>query len=92
MREWNVTLADGAPAAVVEYSAGQLSLICAAAYPPGKPISLRGPCDGSELELHGKSAGSKLRSDARFDVKLRLVSLRRTDRQRLETLFPGTQP
>jgi hypothetical protein len=92
MAEWNVTLFDGAPATVVEYAASQLAMICSAAYLPGKPITLRGQCEGTELALHGKSAGSKLRTDGRYDVKLRLVSLRRGDRERLQALFSAAQP
>jgi hypothetical protein len=37
--------------------------------------------------LLGKSAGSKRREDQRFDVRVRLHSLRREDRLRLEGLF-----
>ena len=44
------------------------------------------------LDLQGKSAGSKLRSDGRYDVTLRLVSLRREQRIALEQTFANPKP
>jgi len=47
---------------------------------PGTPVAVR----VGDLDLRGKSLGSKRRPDGRFDVRLRLVSLRREDRAKLE--------
>jgi hypothetical protein len=87
MPELNVTLADGAHALAVNYRPNTLSLVCAGAYPPGKPLALRAELGDAALDLQGKSAGSKLRGDGRYDVTLRLVSLRREQRIALEQAF-----
>jgi hypothetical protein len=90
MQERRVTFPDGAPALAVGYADNVLHLICEAAFPPGKPLSLQLQLDGQALALQGKSAGSKRRADQRYDVKLRLFSLRRDERGRLEQAFPAT--
>jgi len=87
MPELNVTLAQGTHALAVNYRANTLYLVCAGAYPPGKPLTLRAELGAESLDLQGKSAGSKLRSDGRYDVTLRLVSLRREQRIALEHTF-----
>lgn len=57
-------------------------------YAPGAPIALAvalraAAADTRELVLRAKTIGSKRRDDGRFDVRVRLVSLRREDRARL---------
>jgi hypothetical protein len=86
-REYAASFADGAQVLVTSYEAGVLGLVCDRAHPPGRPLELRVPVGDAPLVLLGKSAGSKRREDQRFDVRLRLHSLRREDRARLETLF-----
>jgi hypothetical protein len=87
-REYAARIADGAQVQVVGYAAGMLSLVCDCAHPPGRPLELRVQVGAdAALVLQGKSAGSKRREDQRFDVRLRLHSLRREDRARLEQLF-----
>ena len=92
MPELNVSLGDDTQALAVNYKANTLYLVCARAYPPGKPLALRAELAGGLLDLQGKSAGSKLRSDGRYDVTLRLVSLRREQRIALEQTFPNPSP
>lgn len=81
-------LADGERGRAVAYAEGILHLVSERPHPPGQPLtfSLRLP-DGAELALQGKSANSKLRHDGGFDVRLKLVSLRREQRAALEQLF-----
>jgi hypothetical protein len=92
-----VALPDGALGEAVRFEAEVLHLILPRAFAPGAPLPLRavlgdrgagdpGAGDsgvGEPLELAGKTLGSKRREDGRFDVRARLVSLRRTDRERL---------
>jgi len=87
MPELNVSLHDDPQALAVNYDLHNLYLVCARAYPPGKPLGLRVELAGEFVDLQGKSAGSKLRSDGRYDVTLRLVSLRREQRIGLEQAF-----
>ena len=87
MVEVPVQLEAGDRAVATGYASNLLSLICPCAYPPGKPMALRAEIAGTRLSLEGKSTGSRVREDGRFDVKLRLVSLRREDRALLEQLF-----
>ena len=89
MPELSVSLADDTRALAVNYGPNTLYLVCPRAYPPGKPLCLRAELGGEVLDLQGKSAGSKLRSDGRYDVTLRLVSLRRQQRIALEQTFPN---
>jgi hypothetical protein len=85
-----VTFSDGAHGFACNYDGAVLALICERAHPPGRPLELSLCIEGIELPLtlRGKSAGSKRRDDQRFDVRLRLHSLRREDRAQLEQLFP----
>ena len=50
---------------------------------PGRPITL----ELGELSLDAKSRGTKKRDDGRFDLKARLVGLRRDERERLQALI-----
>jgi hypothetical protein len=66
----------------------QFALISAKAYAPGQPIVLTvelvPPCT---LEL--KSLGSKKRSDDRFDVKARAMTLAKPTRDRIVEALDG---
>ena len=79
-----VSFADGAHAEVATYALGVLHLVCDRAYPPGQPLAFTLSLGESQLDLQGKSAGSKRRPDQRFDVRIRLSSLRREARSQLE--------
>lgn len=46
---------------------------------PGTPITL----EIGELSIEGKSRGTKKRADGRFDMKARLIGLRREQREQL---------
>lgn len=74
-------LVEGAPAAWGGYNKQVLTLICPAPYAPGQPM--RFSVDGVALE--GKSLGSKRQPDGRFEVRLRLVNLRKEHREMLES-------
>lgn len=72
---------DGAPAALVAFDGHVLRVVSPRAYAPGAPVSLatRMP-DGSEHGLEGRTIGSRRQADGRFEVRLRLVNLRRATR------------
>ncbi len=50
---------------------------------PGTPITL----ELGGLALEAKSRGTKKRADGRFDLKARLVGLRREQREQLQALL-----
>jgi hypothetical protein len=82
-----VRLDDGSAARAVALSGEVLLLHAERPYPPGKPVAFQLlPGEGEALELQGKSAGSKRREDGRFEVRIKLLSLRREQRARLLTL------
>lgn len=56
-----------------------LDAIADAPCAPGTPITL----EIGELRLEAKSRGTKRRDDGRFDLSVRLVGLRRGERERL---------
>jgi hypothetical protein len=81
------TLADGAVITVLAFDGALLHFVGERAHPPGRPLEVRLTLEGAPLVLQGKAVGSKLRDDERFDVRLRLHSLRREARALLEQHF-----
>jgi hypothetical protein len=63
-----------------------LHVVLPRAFAPGAPFRMRVLLADGPVDVDGKTIGSKRREDGRFDVRARLVSLRRTDRERLAAL------
>jgi hypothetical protein len=59
------------------------------AFAPGAPVRLRATLDGEERPIEGRCLGSRRRDDGRFEVRLRLINLRRADRVALERAVQG---
>jgi hypothetical protein len=80
-------LADGRDGRALRYAQGVLECVCGFALAPGQPFAAA--CDAGDgvVELRGKAASSKRRDDGSFDVRVRLHSLRKEDRQWLEQTF-----
>jgi len=87
-----VDFADGVQALAAAFQLGILHLICDRAHPPGRPLAFSISLGDAKLGLTGKSAGSKRRVDDRFDVRVRLSSLRREQRTELERAFAPPVP
>jgi hypothetical protein len=81
------TLADGSRVTVLAFDGAVLRFVGERAHPPGRPLELSIELGDETLAVQGKAVGSKLRDDARFDVRLRLNSLRREARALLERHF-----
>lgn len=81
------TLADGKQAELVSLEGELLGLTAPRAFAPGQPVELTARLDTGQLRLAGKTLGSKRREDGRFDVRLRLVNLRKSDRETLQSLL-----
>lgn len=56
-------------------------------FPAGQPMPLALIAESGSVDLQGKSLGSKRRSDGRFVVRVRLINLRRSERELLQALF-----
>ena len=72
---------------VLGYDHPVLRFVSPIAFSPGKPMTFRLVSAHGELDMQGKSIGSKRRTDNRFDVRVRVVNLRRTERELLESLL-----
>lgn len=72
-----------------------LRCVVSRAFAPGAPIALRigltVEAEPEEVALSGKSTGSKRRADGRFDLVVRLISLRKAHRLALEAALRTTQ-
>ena len=64
-----------------------LSAVSPKAFPPGRPIELLLLPESGELKLSARAIGSKKRDDGSFELRVRLVNLRRQARERLDALF-----
>jgi hypothetical protein len=62
-----------------------LRMVLDRALPPGTPIVVTLARAELELRLQGKTLGSKRLEDGRYEVRVRLVNLRREDRVRLRS-------
>ncbi len=57
------------------------------AFPPGKPLTLELLPGAAPLQLATRVIGSKRRDDGSFELRVRLVNLRKEARARLHELF-----
>lgn len=78
-----VRVAGGGQGEAISFSGEVLHVVLERAFAPGAPLSLELAHATGPLSLSGKTIGSKRREDGRFDVRLRLVSLRREEREKL---------
>ncbi len=73
------SLEDGEAVRLQSFSNNVLAFCGPKAFPPGAPVHLR----WNSHALQGRSIGSKRRDDASFNVRIRMVSLTRTQREQL---------
>jgi hypothetical protein len=64
-----------------------LSLSCNKAFSPGRPICFKLLSDQGELTLQGKTIGSKRQLDDRFEIRVKVINLRRAEKELLLALF-----
>jgi hypothetical protein len=64
-----------------------VALITPNAFAPGQPLTFTLPVEHGGAEIQGKSLGSKRRADGQFDVRVRLINVHRSMRERLVALF-----
>lgn len=80
------TLPDGSPGEAVAFQGETLHAVLPRAFAPGAPVQLALAFPSGSTTVRGKTQHSKRRQDGRFDVHMRVLDLRRDDRQRLESL------
>ena len=82
-----VRLESGDGASVTAFDGNVLTLLSPKAFAPGAPIRFQSI--GAELErgFEGRTIGSKRTDDGAFEVRLRLINLRRADREFLMERF-----
>lgn len=66
-----------------------LEAVLPRAFAPGAPVRFEVQIGGETIPVQGKTIGSKRRDDGRFDVRLRLINLRREHREALRSALPG---
>jgi hypothetical protein len=87
----DVRFGDGSEGRALALEKTVLRAVGDNAYAPGRPLELVLQLDGEAVEVRGKAIGSKKRDDGRFDLRIRLVDLRRDDRGRLEAALGGSR-
>ncbi len=75
----------GGEGELVGYAKNVVELVSPISFAPGQPARF----EVAELSLEGRSLGSRKRDDGRFTVRFRLISLRREERERLESMASG---
>jgi hypothetical protein len=72
---------------VVAFDGSVLALVSSSAFAPGTPLAFTVRSGDEGLELSGKTKSCKRRADGRFDLGLRLVDLRRAQREALQRML-----
>lgn len=78
-----VRLQSGEEALALRYADGTMALRSPKAFAPGSPIHLSFVVGDASRTLEGRTIGSKRLDEAAFEVRLRLVNLRRAEREAL---------
>jgi hypothetical protein len=81
-----ITLDGGGTGALVRVDGEVLHAVLDRPFAPGSPVRMQVDAEGEALPVQGKTIGSKKRDDGRFDVRLRLINLRREHRDKLRAL------
>lgn len=78
-----IELTSGERGDAVRLEGEVLQVVVPKAFAPGAPMTLRVLLEDGVVDLSAKTIGSKRRDEGLFDVRARLVNLRRSDRERL---------
>jgi len=80
-------VSEGDAGEVLGFDGSQLTFLSSKAFAPGQPIQFAIIGEDLVMDLNGKSQGSKRRADEFFEVRIKVINLRRTDREWLLGLF-----
>ena len=78
-----VRLDSGEDADARNFDGVVLTVLSPRAFAPGAPIRFSTTTNGDARNFEGRAIGSKRVDDTHFEVRLRLVNLRRADRELL---------
>jgi hypothetical protein len=84
-----ITLEGGGGGELARVEGEVLHAVLERPFAPGSPVRMRvqvGGGGGEALPIQGKTIRSKKRDDGRFDVRMRLINLRREHREKLQSL------
>jgi hypothetical protein len=79
----NLRLESGQDARGLSFDGTLLKLTSPVAFAPGSPIRFQAIVEAEERSFEGRVLGSKRIDEHGFEVRLRLVNLRRKDRELL---------
>jgi len=80
-----IRLESGEEAEATTFDGALLTLRSPRAFAPGSPIRFAATSEAGDRSLEGRAIGSKRIDDEHFEVRMRLVNLRRQDRALLLT-------
>ncbi len=84
-----VSFGDGSDGRAVGLDGTVLTAVGPTPYPPGRPLELSLALAETTAAVRGKTIGSKRRDDDLYDVRIRLVNLRREHREALASALAG---
>ena len=83
-----VRFGDGATGHATAFDGAVLECVVGIPQAPGRPVEVVLQLGDGPLTLQTRSRGSRRVDEARFQVRLRPVALRRDERARLQAAFP----
>lgn len=84
-----VRLESGEDAEARHFDGNLLTMSSPRAFAPGSPIRFTATTDDDVRSFEGRAIGSKRADEARFEVRMRFVNLRREDRELLLSACPA---
>ena len=86
----NMRSADGEAATLATYEGQFVTLLMARAYAPGQPLSFEVTLDET-FSIPMKCSNSRRQPDGRFEVRARILSIKKTERAQLEAAFSASR-
>ena len=74
----------GAEGHAVSFEGEFLVVVVSRAFAPGTPFTGGIAIDGTSIQIEGRATGSKRTPEGMFEVRARLINLRKADRELLE--------
>ena len=68
-----------------------LTLASPKAFPPGQPLALLVSPEAAAVRLDARAIGSKRRDDGMFELRVRLINLRKEAREALERAWASVE-